>query len=127
MTYSIRNFKRSDYPMLEEWAGGRFAPLERIPEESSFVLMKENMPAMAITLIMTNTDIAWMENLIGNPKIKNRPGALRMLVRHLEQFAKMRNKKTLFLMSARKGTDRIWKSMDFQFGMDGLKTFVRGI
>lgn len=86
---NIRNFKSSDYPLIKSWF--KDGPeLEQMPEESSFVLEVENKPQACVSVFLTNTNIAYFENLIANPKFKKseRKEAIQKLMEHAWSFAK---------------------------------------
>ena len=128
----IRNYSHSDYGMIKQWweeAQQCVPPEHHMPEESSFVLELDGVPSLAVSLYMTNVDIAWVDNLIGNPKMKgeDRKKAVKVLLDRLEEFCKSKGKRVLFCMSLSDATTRRYEQLGFLKSQNGVSTFIKEI
>lgn len=71
---NIRNYKKEDFKLIKSWwaSVGQYGPTEKqMPEESSFILELNNKPVLAVSAYLTNTDVAYIENLITDPSFKD--------------------------------------------------------
>jgi hypothetical protein len=83
---NIRTYTPEDYSMIKSWHCD--APdAEQFPA-TSFILEKNNIPTVCISVILTNTPICYMDNMVGNPEIKDRKDATQTLMNYAWNFAK---------------------------------------
>lgn len=94
---NIRNLKSSDYELISSWWKdiGQHGPTQgQLPEDSSFILELDNKPILTMSVFLTNTDIAYFENLISDPNFKhNRKFYTQALMDHSFSFAKSKGYK----------------------------------
>lgn len=83
----IRPYTHSDFEMIKSWSN-EGPEKEQLPLESSFILEKNNVPVVCISVFFTNTNICYMENMIANPEIKDRKDATKAIMEHAWKFAK---------------------------------------
>jgi hypothetical protein len=131
MNFRIEQFKASDYPMLKSWWDfhGEMAPeLEMMPE-TSYIMYFNNEPILSVSLLLTNTPIAWAENFIGNPELKGdiRKECGYIIVHHLEKVAKEHNKTRIFCMSMNKKTTKRYIDLGFNKTLDNVNTFTKEV
>lgn len=94
MNYSIRPYHASEFEMLKSWwtlAKEVCPEKECLPEESTLILELDGVPALAITVYLTNCKrVAYLENFIGNPEMKgdSRKQASQLIVDAACNFAK---------------------------------------
>lgn len=68
----IRNFSTKDYETIHSWyeAYNEYpTPLKHMPEETTFVIEEDGILVASLGYLMTNTEIAIIQNVIGNPKV----------------------------------------------------------
>jgi len=74
MQHNIRPYKHSDFETISSWwiANGEPAPINGIMvENGSFVLELDNVPSLALTILLTQSkELAFMEGFIKNPIFK---------------------------------------------------------
>lgn len=84
---NIRSYIPQDFKTIQSWHSD--APsMEQFPLESSFILEENNVPVVCISIILTNTPICYMDNMIGNPEIKDRKEYTQTLMNYAWSFAK---------------------------------------
>lgn len=84
---TIRPYTHNDFKMIQSWH--KESPeKEQLPLESSFILEKNDVPVVCISVFLTNTNICYMENMIANPEIKDRKDATKAIMEHAWNFAK---------------------------------------
>lgn len=130
MEYNIRNYTPKDLPMLQHWcqAYDEVAPVEQGISETSYILEIDNLPALFISLIFTNTKIAFLENYCGNPEFKGkRLEAVQYLIQHLEKTAKDNGYIALVTFAYKEKLVKQFEAYGFIRAVDNLTAFVRGI
>lgn len=72
--YKIRSYKKSDFNMIYSWWEqiGEPLPIEGVMiENGSFLLELDNVPALALTILLTQSkELAFIEGFIKNPIFK---------------------------------------------------------
>lgn len=60
-----------------------------LPRDTSFFAVIDEKPALAVSLILTNSKIAWLEAFVGNPDAdkEKRRAATKELLKYLESIA----------------------------------------
>jgi hypothetical protein len=115
--FHVRFLKEEDQAMLEEWwrEARLEAPNPAFWPETSFLLSIEGVPAVAVSLIVTNARIGWLDNLVSNPNVrKRRAEGLRFLQAAMELVAEGRGLKRLFCMSLKPSTSRLYRSLGYR-------------
>lgn len=68
----VRNFSPSDYETICSWwkAAGEVAPpLKHMPCETTFLVSADSVPVASLGYFTTNTDVALVQNVVGNPGV----------------------------------------------------------
>lgn len=127
----IRNYRKDDWAMIESWwkASGEIAPLPAMmPPESSFVAELDGVPALAVSVYLTNTpEVAYTENFIGNPEVRGdgRRLAALALSDHIAKFAKDMGYRRLLCMTEKPKLMSRYIELGYEPTMSGLTTLVR--
>ena len=93
MELSKRRLQHEDYETLVKWweSWPDWAPLARnlLPENGTGGIMieRDGNPIVAGFLYGTNSKIAWMEWIVGNPEERNKSEAIELLISSLEEWA----------------------------------------
>src|SRR5574343_1079715 len=69
--FNVPFFSPTEYMLIRSWWTLRkmIPPeLDMIPEESTFDLDVEGKPVASLTVILTNTGTAWLDNFITDPE-----------------------------------------------------------
>lgn len=101
MNYVIRKYENSDYETLKSWwtqVDEQAPTAGAIPTSSSFILELDNKPAISLSVCLTNTDVAYLNNFIGNPEVKGseRKKCGNILFEYAEKFSKVLGYNKLF-------------------------------
>lgn len=126
----VRKFNKEDLLMMNEWA--KFYndlpfPPGHVPAESTFVAYENGEPQMVCSVILTNTDFAWLENLVGNPNGNRSKDLLSKFVDYMNEFAKNEGKKMFFGMSKHPKTTELYKRIGFTNTLNNVDTFAKEI
>ena len=126
----IRNYSPSDYQMLCDWWKIYCEPAPYpacMPEESSFVLEINNVPAYALTVLLTNSkEYAYLENFVGNPLINNKEGA-QMIANYAYSFAKDKGYKRVIAFCYKDKLKKRYEELGVIKTLDNLSSFVRSL
>ena len=93
MELSKRRLQHEDYETLVKWweSWPDWVPLARnlLPENGTGGIMieRDGNPIVAGFLYGTNSKIAWMEWIVGNPEERNKSEAIKLLISSLEEWA----------------------------------------
>lgn len=82
----IRPYSQKDYEFIKTWHSD--VPSAEQFSITSFVIEKDNVPAVCISVILTNTPICYMDNMVGNPEVKDRKDATQAIMNYAWNFAK---------------------------------------
>lgn len=124
----IRLYKETDFPMLLSWfkeANPDEVPTpDMIPRASTFILDLNGIPALSVSLIITNTSTAYVENFIGNPELKNkdRRESTPILLNHLAQVADKLGYTRLLCMAPNSKLSGYYQSIGFKPTLQGVVT-----
>lgn len=123
---SIRPYVPADYSMISSWWNSHemAPPEENMMPETSYVLERDGVPVQAVSLFMTNGPVCWVDNLIGNPEIKDRE--TKDIVKFIEKTALESGKDRLFCMSMTDKNERLYKSLGF-IKTAHVSTFIKKI
>jgi hypothetical protein len=128
----IRNYKSSDFPMISEWwmSHNEPGPLPgNIPEDSSFILEYEGIPATSISVILTNTKFVYFENFVRNPKFNDKIGkqCTKELWDYATEFAKSKNYDHIIFVSYKDKIKARYEELGAKRTLDNLSSFVIGL
>lgn len=93
MELSKRRLQHDDYKTIVKWweSWPDWVPLARnlLPENGTGGIMieRDGNPIVAGFLYGTNSKIAWMEWIVGNPEERNKSEAIELLISSLEEWA----------------------------------------
>ena len=127
----IRTYQKSDFKMVCSWwiDSKEVGPNEgMMPLESSFIAEIDDIPALAVTVYLTNSkEVAYTENFIGNPKVKGdkRKEAAIVLSDHIFNFVKSYGYKRLMCMTEKPILVSRYKELGYFPTLSGLTTLVR--
>lgn len=84
---NIRPYTPQDFEMIKSWH--KEAPEQgQLPLDSSFILENNGIPTVCVSVILTNASICYMDNMVGNPEVKDRKDATKAIIEYAWQFAK---------------------------------------
>jgi len=129
---SIKKYNKHYFPLIKSWweISGETAPLEaNMPEESTFLLYSKDDPIACISVFLTNTSVAWYDNLIGNPDFKGsmRKEGINLLLKYADKYAKEQGKALAFCMSINPKTTRRYKEFGFSTTHENVTTMIKEI
>lgn len=132
MSIRFEQFDKDEhYPELRSWWNARaeLGPTLAMIPETSYIMYCDNTPILFISLIMTNTEVVWLENLIGNPEFKNqnRKECGILFLNYIENVARSHDKTRFFCMSTNEKTTQRYIDLGFHKTLDDVSTFVRSI
>ena len=93
MELSKRRLQHDDYDTIVKWweSWPDWEPLARnlLPENGTggIIIERNGNPIVAGFLYGTNSKIAWMEWIVGNPEERNKSEAIELLISSLEEWA----------------------------------------
>lgn len=126
----IRNYNIEDLLMMNEWAkkyGDTPFSERQVPTESTFVAYENGEPQLVCSVIKTNTDIAWLDNLIGNPNKNRNKTLLKEFLEYMTFYAINSGKSILFCMSKHPKTTELYKKLGFTNTLKNVDTFYKEI
>ena len=131
-TFNTRPFKLSEYPLIKSWWTLRkMVPplLDMMPEESTFVLDVEGKPVASLSLILTNTGTAWLDNFITDPESDAdiRKIGMDLAWQEILTFLKRENYSRLFAMSVNVNTKKRYEEFGFKQTLQGVTTMTMEI
>lgn len=93
MIYSVRKYITSDFEMLKKWMSFHFFnPLteDLVPKDSTYILLNgQDQPVLSAGIFFfQGVNSCMIENVIANPFIENREGALEILFEFLYEIAR---------------------------------------
>lgn len=128
---NIRPYKSSDLTMIQLWAiDQNMAPVWDIslPEDSTFVLEIDGVPALTACLYLMNSKQACMiEHLVGNPEFKNkgRREAVTVLFKYLEDLAKSKGYTNVVLFSYEDKLKDKYEALGYSRTLENVTTFSK--
>ena len=128
----IRNYNpETDFEELSQWwaAAREIAPtFDMVPEESTYVLEMDGIPALSVSLILTNIrEYCYVENFIGNPELRGpkRKAASVELLKYISDIAAQRGYKKLLCLGHRPRVKARYQELGFVQTLDGVGTFIK--
>lgn len=131
MTFTVRGYTSSDYPMLSAWWGQSNMPTppeDAIPEASTLIVEIDGIPAISCSLVTTNIKTyCYMDFLIGNPELQGqaRKEATTLVVSCLESFAKAEGFKSILCFSTKPSLTKYYESLGYVKTHSGLTSHIR--
>lgn len=130
--FNVRFFRPSEYLLIRSWWTLRkMVPpeLDMMPEESTFVLEVEGKPVASLSVIMTNTGTAWVDNFITDPESSFEARQLGMELGWQEvlRFVKKHGYVRLFAMSVNPRTMKRYEHFGFKKTLESVTTLVREV
>lgn len=132
--FKIRPYvEASDYETLKGWwEKQNMTPAWKalLPEESTYVLEIDDVPALSLCLYLMNCkDACMVENLIGNPDITGpkRKEATKQLFLYVEEVAKAKGYTTLVLFSYQEKLKQYYESLGYRKTLENVTTFAKSI
>jgi GNAT superfamily N-acetyltransferase len=124
MPHFIRPYDVTDYPTLFSWwqAARQAAPPQKlIPLGSTFLIETDSIPALSVSVFITNAPIAYVEHFIGNSQI---PAPVRhllgqRLLEHIQGFARSFGAEWLICHTYVDGLVRRYQEMGWQVNKSG--------
>lgn len=119
--------------MIQEWwkAHGEVPPIaEMLPCESTFIVEDAGIPALCVTVIMTNTTVAWVDNLVASPAFNpsaERKLAVAFLNESIEGFCRVRGYTKLFCMAHKEGLVLRYNELGYKKTCENIRTFLKEI
>lgn len=133
VSITIEPFEKEDYFKIRSWWSDQKEafppPASFMPEESTFVVRLNGKLCLSASVYLTNVPIAWVDNFVGNPKMKSkeRLEASHRLLEFLNGYAKDRGYAYLFCLSTKPATNRLYRGLGFKKSCEGMTSFTREI
>jgi hypothetical protein len=125
---TIRTYNKKDWPEILDWwiaAKEIPPPKESMTTDSTFILEVNNEMMASITIYLTNCkEVAFLENIIRNPKFKNKDG-IQSLVQHAELFIKENGYKRLIGLFYKDKLKNRMQTMGYKKTLDNLSSLVK--
>lgn len=119
-----------DYTVICSWyeAIGQTAPKQDyFPQMSTFIAEIDGVRALSVTLYTMSVPMGWVDNFIGEPLLRGsmRRMATRVLLQHLEEFAKALNYEKLFCMTTQERLRSYYEEMGFVVARTNVSTLIK--
>lgn len=129
--FTIRQYKKEDFKMIESWWDNKYPPtIEMLPESSTLILEIDKVPAYCLSVYLTNCkQYAYLGNFISNNKLKieNRKEASQVLMDSVCGFARELGYKNILCMTNVSKLKERYKEMGFTPTISDVQTFVKRI
>lgn len=130
MNYRIEQFDAEKHlAIMNSWAaahGDIPFHMDQLPP-TTFVAYENDEPQMAISIILTNTKVAWIENLVGNPNNQRSKMLNFALYEHMLTVCRDNGKRLLFCISRNPATSLYFQKYGFIKTLSGVETFFKEI
>lgn len=131
MKTEIKQFKPENYELVKSWWDfykETVPELKMIPE-TSYIMYSNDKPILSVSLFLTNSPLAWVDNYIGNPEFKglHRKECGKLLLNHLEEVSLKHGKDRLFCMSVKEKTSKRYIELGFTKTASNIETFIKGV
>jgi hypothetical protein len=125
----IRAYKEADYPMIRQWweSQGELAPTpSMLPLDSTWIVELYGIPALCVSLILTNTSFCYVENFVGNPEVKGkmRFEASHWLNQYIAKVARARGYSSMLCMAHKDPLRKRYRELGYRETLNGVSTFV---
>lgn len=127
--FSTRFFRRDDYLLLRSWWTLRkMVPpqIDMMPEESTFIAEVNGIPVASVSIILTNTGTAWVDNFIADPEsdTEMRKIAMDLTWEEIKRSLKTQGYVRLFAMSVNPRTRRRYEHFGFKKTLENVTTMM---
>lgn len=127
----IKLFDQNDYQEISKWWKEQNWPIIPVSSLSDcgFVVFDGDTKILAGWLYKTNSDIAWMEFIVGNPQVKGdkRNTAFDILFDTVIVFAKHHNFKHIFTSVQHEGLMKRLEKNGFNKTDSNMTNFIRSL
>ena len=129
--FNIRKFNKNDILEISKWCNFYSLPqntLDIMPENTSYILEINNNPAIIACLYLTECKkLAFIENVIGNPKFKGplRSEGLTILCKYLENLSKELNYEVLIILAEKEKLKDKYENMGYIKTLNNLTLFTK--
>lgn len=127
----IRLFKEEDFPMICEWWNEHRepAPTRDLIPEYTYVLEKNEVPILCLSLITTSSSYAISAGLISNPKTSRieRDGLVKELWDYVAGVAKWLGYKNLTCLAPNESLEKHYARMGFVTTRKNMAFMVRNL
>jgi hypothetical protein len=127
---NITNFKPSDYSMIQAWwkaANEPCPPIAAMPEESTFVISTNGVPAASISVLLTNTkELCYLENFVSNPELKGaRKELTQKIIDHANEYARNLGYKRTLIFSYKDKIKKRYMELGMLHTVSNISAFVK--
>lgn len=127
----VRELEPGDLKEVLSWWGDEPIDESMYSKDSSFVVEANGKLLVAVTmyLLKSGPPLAWIDLLIGNPEEsgKERQEATRKLLRHIENYGRLRGLKGFFCMTEKPKLKTYYENLGFRRTLEGVTTFGKGL
>ncbi len=103
---------------------------EMMPPDSTFICLYEGMPALSVTMYLTNTpEFCMVDNFIGNPEMRGplRRELTKELLAYVEYIAQGLGYKKIFCMASNERLASYYGELGFNKTLSGVTTFTKDV
>ncbi len=128
MSFTLRNLQSHEVASVINWYGNEPSPTsDMMPLESTFICEISKVPALCVTLYLTNSSVAYIELFIGNPDIKGplRREAAQALVNHFQRFAREKGYTKLLCLAPNEALRRYYQKLGYTPTIDNVSVLLK--
>lgn len=130
MSLNIRPYKDSDFEMVTRWWNTyqEIGPCEgMMTSNGSFVLEKDSIPTLCVTMFLTQSNVAYLEGFIKNPSYSNisLKEETKMLAEYCYEFARKNGKKHVICYCKEPKLIKLYESLGLRHSAYGLNGFSK--
>ena len=117
MSYSIRLYTPTDYPMILSWwlAQKEPGPTQDMLPQTTVIVEDAGIPILCHSLILTNVKaFAYVAFLIGNPSVKGKQKAVEFLMEYWKVVARERGYNRLLTFPHKEKVKALYESYGFK-------------
>lgn len=124
---SVRQYQKRDFKMLSNWwsVQREIGPKKDAIPGTTFILEEDRLPALSVSLYLTNGPFCHVDNFVGNPDMKDKKFLAGVLLRHISLIAKDLGYQRLFCMGYKKKLVDYYESIGFNKTSDKVSTFTK--
>jgi hypothetical protein len=126
----IRNYENSDFETICSWwrAAGEPPPLPgMMVEDGTFILERNHKPILSLTVMITQSNIAYFEGYIAAPGVSRLPSDGLSLWNHCFDYAKRCECKHVILYAGKEALVRRYQELGAVPALSGLTALVRNL
>lgn len=125
----IRQYTKDDYDTIAGWWREHresYPPIDFVPD-TTFILEADGIPMYAISVILTNTPICYLEYFVSNPNFDSNHNMSQQIVDYAAEFAKSKGHKYSIIFSYKDKVKARYADLGMKRTLDNLSSFVRGL